>query len=615
MTYVDRLNGINSGLGFKAPVRAATTANITLSGTQTIDGVALVAGDRVLVKDQTTTSDNGIWNVSSGNWTRAKDFDGARDLVRGTRVAVAEGSVNGLTTWHVNTSSPMPGSALAFIKVSESYFNVKSFGAKGDGTTDDSAAIILANATAAAARVPLHWPAGTYIAANIPILSYSTWIGEGMDLVTIKLKSGTNGGLVTCAGMANNVTIKDMTFDGNYNNNTGTSTILVEVEGHKPELTNLRFQYAAGTALYTDYDIDPLWVGGALGRFQNLVFDSIKGSGWIHRGPNDSSIEQIYMVDIGTAANNTYYGLALTVTGYIYGGGNCRINGFHHNNRDGTTNTPIAGLYIAAGVGGCTITNSHFEGGVIPLRIDGTVNTISSSLFYAPRGDYCVVLNGGGNLIHGVILNTAASPNPDFKGIDLNSEQNFIDVFTGGPTEGNIDFTNTLGRNVVRMVGNSGAGVPLYLGTPAASDEVYINVAGPANGFFIQRAGYAWTAYTPTVTAQGGVLDFTPGTGTDPDIAATGRYKLDGKTLHLQVEIPVVDVGTGTPTGVLYVSLPASKTAAANGTGHCMEVNNGVTGGAFYSAGGTTVGFVKPDGTTYFGNGNTIWCTMVIEVQ
>src|SRR5262249_55164847 len=54
---------------FNGSVRAATTgSNITLSGTQTIDGVALSAGDLVLVKDQTTASGNGIYAVASGSW-------------------------------------------------------------------------------------------------------------------------------------------------------------------------------------------------------------------------------------------------------------------------------------------------------------------------------------------------------------------------------------------------------------------------------------------------------------------------------------------------------------------------------------------------------------------
>jgi hypothetical protein len=62
------------GIVAKGPCRVATTgANITLSGTQTIDGIAVVAGDRVLVKDQTTASANGIYVVAAGAWARSAD--------------------------------------------------------------------------------------------------------------------------------------------------------------------------------------------------------------------------------------------------------------------------------------------------------------------------------------------------------------------------------------------------------------------------------------------------------------------------------------------------------------------------------------------------------------
>jgi hypothetical protein len=70
--YVDNLS---QGLDPKGSVKAATTVNITLSGAQTIDSVALVAGDRCLVKNQTTTANNGIYVVASGAWTRATDMD------------------------------------------------------------------------------------------------------------------------------------------------------------------------------------------------------------------------------------------------------------------------------------------------------------------------------------------------------------------------------------------------------------------------------------------------------------------------------------------------------------------------------------------------------------
>jgi phage-related tail fiber protein len=82
------------GLDPKASVKAASTANIaSLSGTMTIDGVALVAGDRVLVKDQTTTSANGVYVVAAGAWARALDLSTWDEHVS-AYLFVEQGTVN-----------------------------------------------------------------------------------------------------------------------------------------------------------------------------------------------------------------------------------------------------------------------------------------------------------------------------------------------------------------------------------------------------------------------------------------------------------------------------------------------------------------------------------------
>jgi hypothetical protein len=92
-SYVD---SVAEGLKPKAAARVATTANITLSAPQTIDGVAVVAGNRVLVKDQTLAENNGIYIVAAGAWSRSLDFDSLTpvDEVNGAMVAVQEGTSN-----------------------------------------------------------------------------------------------------------------------------------------------------------------------------------------------------------------------------------------------------------------------------------------------------------------------------------------------------------------------------------------------------------------------------------------------------------------------------------------------------------------------------------------
>lgn len=76
--YVDT---VAQGLNAKASCIVASTGNLTLSGAQTIDSVSVVAGDRVLVKDQTTGSQNGIYVVAAGAWTRSTDADTWNELV------------------------------------------------------------------------------------------------------------------------------------------------------------------------------------------------------------------------------------------------------------------------------------------------------------------------------------------------------------------------------------------------------------------------------------------------------------------------------------------------------------------------------------------------------
>lgn len=106
MAQEDRTTGLVGFSGMKVPVRLATTANLTLSGEQTIDGVAAVTGDRVLVKDQTDQTENGIYVVDTGDWNRAADCDGPYDLVQGSVVYVNAGSTN-TGFWYCTSANPV----------------------------------------------------------------------------------------------------------------------------------------------------------------------------------------------------------------------------------------------------------------------------------------------------------------------------------------------------------------------------------------------------------------------------------------------------------------------------------------------------------------------------
>jgi hypothetical protein len=241
-TFTDRIGGVRSEFAIKAPVRVATTANISLAGFQTIDGVTLADGDpnlRVLVKDQTDQTQNGVYDVSSGNWTRSKDFDGNSDFVHGTRVSVTYGDV-GQGQWIVATADPIVigTSLISFEQAStvDSFIqsgtgavsrpiqdklreivSVKDFGAKGDNVTDDTAAIQKAVNAAPA----VYFPKGIYKTTAEIIIPAGTafgyarkFFGDGMAQSFIE---GAHSGNIISIDEVNTygLHISDLAIEGN----------------------------------------------------------------------------------------------------------------------------------------------------------------------------------------------------------------------------------------------------------------------------------------------------------------------------------------------------------------------------------------------------------------
>jgi hypothetical protein len=114
-----------NAISWKQPVRVATTGQTTLNGTQTIDGYALVMGERVLVRAQTNAAENGIYQVVAfGAWTRTADADNGSKLL-GATVFVAAGSTLDNTTWQMTTNAPITVGATAQVWT--------QFGAGGGG--------------------------------------------------------------------------------------------------------------------------------------------------------------------------------------------------------------------------------------------------------------------------------------------------------------------------------------------------------------------------------------------------------------------------------------------------------------------------------------------------
>lgn len=114
----DRTGSVNSSSAIKVPCRVATTADLTPSLSQgalnagggglfTIDGIALNAGDRVLVKNQTDQTTNGIWLAATTAWLRDVDAQDNRALVKGSLVLVTDGTLSGGLFFELTTANPI----------------------------------------------------------------------------------------------------------------------------------------------------------------------------------------------------------------------------------------------------------------------------------------------------------------------------------------------------------------------------------------------------------------------------------------------------------------------------------------------------------------------------
>lgn len=196
--YVDN---VAQGLSPKASVRVVAVSNVTQSGTQTIDGVALSTGDPVLCVAQTTGSQNGSWIVQSGAWTRTTDFADANDAVRSPYWFVGEGTANAGSGWVMTTWPYTIGStSLVFTQFTGAGEIIAGNGLSKSGNTlsidtnvtvDKNSSQTLTNKSIVATQLT-----GTLQAAQFPALTNDVTTTAGSLVTTIA------NGAVSLAKMA-----------------------------------------------------------------------------------------------------------------------------------------------------------------------------------------------------------------------------------------------------------------------------------------------------------------------------------------------------------------------------------------------------------------------------
>lgn len=246
--YVD---AVKTGLDVKDSVRAATTANITLSGTQTVDGVSLAAGDRVLVKNQTTGSQNGIYVVAAGAWSRSADADNSPsgEVTSGMFTFVEEGTTYAASGWVLQTTGAitLDTTSLSFVQFSGAgqlqagtflTINGNTISVSSDFQADVSDLVSLTGVAANGTTLGTGFSViadGETIAGALADLDAAVAANDG-DITDIRSAVGiadgdTNLGTFTGATIANSSTVKSAL--------QALETSLEEVDGNANSLITL----------------------------------------------------------------------------------------------------------------------------------------------------------------------------------------------------------------------------------------------------------------------------------------------------------------------------------------------------------------------------------------
>jgi len=191
--YVDALA---QGIDAKASVIAATTANITLSGAQTIDGISIVAGNRVLVKDQTLPANNGIYLCATGSWTRTTDADTYAELVAAfTFVEQGTQANNG----YISTITA--GGTLGTTPITFAQFSGAGQITAGDGLTKTGNTLNVG--TASSSRIVVNSDNIDLATSGVTVGTYKSVTADAYGRIT----AGTNPTTLSGFGIADAYTI------------------------------------------------------------------------------------------------------------------------------------------------------------------------------------------------------------------------------------------------------------------------------------------------------------------------------------------------------------------------------------------------------------------------
>jgi hypothetical protein len=267
--YVD---AVAQGLDIKASVVASTTTNITPSGTQTVDGIALVAGDRCLVKNQTAAADNGIYVVAASAWARSDDMN-TWAQVPGAFTFIETGTTLADTGW-VCTSNA--GGTIGVTAINFTQFSGGTSYTAGTGLTLTGSVFSLTSPVA----INLGGTAGTATptAGAVPYGTGTAYAFTAAGTTGQVLTSATAGAPTWSTPFAG-ITITDDTTTNATRYPLLSSVTTGTITGNNTSSTKLSFNPSTGLLTATGLSVAGLTSTGAITYGGVTLTNAVTGTG------------------------------------------------------------------------------------------------------------------------------------------------------------------------------------------------------------------------------------------------------------------------------------------------------------------------------------------------
>ena len=514
-----------AGISWKQPVVCGTTANITLSGLQTLDGVTVVAGDRVLVKNQSTSSQNGIYLASATAWSRAPDADTWDELISAI-CFVESGSTLSGSAWYCTIQS---GGTIGTTAITWSNFSVAATYTAGTGLSlvANQFSITNTGVTAAAygsasktltatvnAQGQLTVLADTNIAiANTQVSGLGTMSTQAASSVAIT--GGTINGVTiggSSAGAITGTTITATTFNGAGTGLTGTASSL-SIGGNAATATSATTatNLAGGSAGSLPYQsaaaTTAMLAAGANGQVLTLASGipswATPTTGTVTSVSGTGTVSGISLSGTVTSTGNLTLGGTLDLSAPPI------IGGTTANAITGTTitaSTKFVGSYLdASGSGGGALRTSSSAsvlqwgaGGGVNLTLDGAfnMNPANAAISIAPTGTGTLTINPA---TAGTINNMAIGGTTAAAG-----------AFTTLAATSTVSANGSVGTDG-QVLTSKGVGAAAIWTTPAGGITIADDTTTNATRYLVFTSATTGTVTTQNVSST--KLKYNPSTG------------------------------------------------------------------------------------------------------